>query len=132
MLILSRVVCRGALLVGLGASSLVMGVATSDRTAQASTLNIYNGGPAPGLDVDLGVSITGTTATFTFVNHSLSPAAGSDVQEIYFESGLASLLGPVTTVHANATGTSAGVSLIETISPSPPVAQGGITPASAG
>ena len=63
----------------------------ADR-AQASTLSVYAGGPVPGLDVDLSVSVSAGVATFLFQNNSTGGAAGSDVHEIYFKSGLSSLL----------------------------------------
>ena len=70
-------------------SALTLGLTAR---ANANTLNIYNGGPAAGVDIDLSVSITGTTASFSFTNNSAGAAANASVHEIYFEQGLGSLL----------------------------------------
>lgn len=77
-------------------------ISVTDR-AHANTLSVFANGPAPGLDIDLSVSVNAGVATFLFQNNSTGAASGSDVHEIYFESGLSSLLkAPVT---LNTTGT---------------------------
>jgi hypothetical protein len=70
----------------------MLGIPPAD-SARANTLNVFANGPAPGLDIDLTVSVSGGgIASFLFQNNSTGGAAGSAVHEIYFESGLASLL----------------------------------------
>jgi hypothetical protein len=64
----------------------------SVERAHGNTLSVFENGPAPGLDIDLTITVAGGFASFLFVNNSTGGAAGSDVHEIYFESGLASLL----------------------------------------
>lgn len=76
---------------GLVALIASLGLATSSNPASANTLNVV-GGAIPGLDIDLTVTVNSGSATFLFKNNSTGGASGSGVHEIYFESGLASLL----------------------------------------
>jgi hypothetical protein len=73
----------------------------SDR-AHANTLTLVSGS-APGLDIDLTVTVSAGVASFLFTNNSTGGAANSAVHEIYFESGLSTLL--KTPVTLNAAGT---------------------------
>jgi hypothetical protein len=112
----ARAIVRRAIV---AASLFTFGLATG---AQANSLTVFNNGPAPGLDIDLVVSVGGGLATFKFTNNSTGSYAGADVHEIYFESGLSTLLkNPFV---ANATGTS-GASLTNGAAPpNPPGAPG--------
>ena len=85
---------------------------------QAQALTVFEGGPSPGLVIGLEISVSGGIATFKFTNTSTGTAAGSDVHEIYFESGLASLLNLPAT--PNATGTSGAFFNTPVAPPAPP------------
>src|SRR5262245_35192390 len=92
---------------------LIFGAITND-SASATTvneLNIYNGGPAPGAAVNLNINMTGNTVSFAFTNNSTGAASHASVHEIYFETGLSSLLSKPYTF--NAPGTSVGVNLTD-------------------
>lgn len=114
--------CRRTSLAALAVTAAVFGFGNSN---QAQALTVFDGGPVPGLDIDLSVSVAAGVATFTFANNSTGGAAGSDVHEIYFESGLdAFLTGPGT---PNATGT-AGAFLNTPVAPGDPPAGNNLTP----
>jgi len=89
----------------------------SVNIAGASTLNIFENGPAPGLAIDVNISISGGEAFFSFTNNSTGGAAGAAIHEVYFEQNLASLLGAAT---PNTTGTSAGAFLTPPATPADP------------
>jgi hypothetical protein len=98
--------------------------------AHATTVNVYNGPNAPGLDVDLDVQIVSGKAQFTFTNSSTGGAINSSIHEIYFENGLNSLLNTPYTF--NAPGTSAGVSLTDQAPLAPANPTNGLSPAWSG
>lgn len=82
---------------------IFIGSFTFSHQAPANTLNIYDGGPGSGVVIDLTVSVNAGNASFLFKNNSTGAGAGSDVHEIWFESGLASLLKTPATPNAPGT-----------------------------
>lgn len=107
-------------------SAAVVGVVSAwSATSFATGLFIFADTASPGLDVDLGINVTGGHAYFEFTNNSSGGSSAARVHEIYFETGLSSLL--TTTYTADATGTplgstTVGVSL--TPPPAPPAPPG--------
>lgn len=91
---------------------------------------------APDLDIDVDVTVNSGVASFLFSNNSIGTASNASIFNVYFESGLASLLGAVS---GDANGTpGAGDSVTFTggidplddgVSPNTPPALGGTPPA---
>lgn len=93
------------------------------KAAEVIALSDFVEGVGPDLDLELSIDVSGGVAAFTFANKTLVPSTAdtSSIFNVYFESGLASLLGAVS---GPANGSGSGVTFVggigSTVSPNHP------------